>query len=103
MSRPNSEQLPRHIVRDLQGIARALYAARDGAGAPHRELAKVADSGRAFATALDLSKTEPDTIGHRAAWSWADKGLALLSECLRAEDASTASLMASWAERLRAK
>jgi hypothetical protein len=103
MGRSNSEQLPRHIVRDLQGIARALYAACEGAGAPAPELARIAEAGKAFATALDLSKTEPDTIGHRAALGWGDKGIAILSECLRAGDASTAALVSKWAERLRAR
>lgn len=103
MGRPNSGQLPRHIVRDLLGISRALYVARTNAEAPHAELAKIAEAGRSFATALDLSKTQPDTVGHRAAWGWADKGLALLSESLRAEDESTAKLVANWAERLRVK
>lgn len=56
-----------------------------------------------YAIRVDLSRTQPDTIGHRASWGWADKGLAALAESLRAEDASTASLVASWAERLRVK
>jgi len=103
MGRPNSEPLPRHVVRDLQGIARALYAACQEAGAPAADLARIADAGKAFATALDMSRTEPDTIGHRAAWGWADKGIAILSECLRTGDASTATLVSTWAERLRAK
>lgn len=101
MGRPNSGQLPRDIVRDLLGIARAFYVARDRAAAPHAELERIAEAGRAFTTALELSRTNPDTVGHRAAWGWAEKGLASLSECLRAEDASTARLVSTWAERFR--
>jgi hypothetical protein len=103
VGRSNSGQLPRDIVRDLLGIARAFYVARGRASAPHAELACIAEAGRAFATALELSRTDPDTVGHRAAWGWADKGLAQLSECLRAENTSTALLVSTWSERLRTR
>jgi hypothetical protein len=51
-----------------------LYDARERAGASPDELTRIAEAGRAFTTALDLSRTQPDTIGHRAAWGWADQG-----------------------------
>lgn len=103
MGRPNSGQLPRDVVRDLLGIARALYRERNEAGAAHAELVMIESAGKALTTALDLSRAEPDTVGHRAAWGWADKGLAQLAECLRIHDASTARLVETWGERLRKK
>jgi hypothetical protein len=50
-------RLPRHIVRDLLGISRARYVARNDAGAPQAELTRIAEAGQSFTTALDPSKT----------------------------------------------
>lgn len=56
------------------------------AGADDAELARLTEAGKHFALALDLSKTEPDTLGHRAAWSWAQQGLEELAAALSGED-----------------
>jgi hypothetical protein len=70
MSRP--DQLPIEAVRDLLGITRAMYAAakRDGDTARMLELSNI---GKQLTTALELGKTQPDTIGHRAAWEHAEE------------------------------
>jgi hypothetical protein len=55
-------------VRDLLGIARALYAADHKRGAGAGRLAEIAAAGKDLADALELARmTEPDTVGHRAA------------------------------------
>jgi hypothetical protein len=96
-----TEKLPRETVRDLLAIARGLYAMRRAAGADDSELAKLADAGKHFAEALDLSRTEPDTVGHRAAWSWAEKGLEALASALAGDDVPVASFVAQWAAKLK--
>jgi hypothetical protein len=97
-----TEQLPREVVRDLLGIARALYATRKADGAAPDELAKLAAAGALFVDALKLSKTQPDTVGHRAAWAKADRATAALLEVLVSCDASSAALVLAWAARLAA-
>lgn len=101
MGRHDTGLLPRDVVRDLLGITRALYAQRKAAGAPAEELAGLEQAGKAFALALDLSgRTDPDTLGHRAAWSWAQQGLAHLSSALVAGDDSLRALVSTVAGRL---
>jgi hypothetical protein len=77
------DRLPRGIVRDLLAIARVLYRAelarKPDAMQPAR-LAKLAEIGKHLRLALDLSRGEPDTVGHRAAWGWAEKATAELGE-----------------------
>jgi hypothetical protein len=97
-----TEQLPRDTVRDLLGIARALYATRKADGAGSEELAKLAEAGKWLGDALDLSKTQPDTVGHRAAWAKAERASAALLQLLLSCDDSAAKLVLAWAERLRA-
>ncbi len=97
----HTEQLPRDVVRDLLGIARALYASRRAERATPDELAKLADAGALLVDALDLSNTQPDTIGHRAAWAKAERATAALLDVLVSCDASLAALVLAQAERLR--
>jgi hypothetical protein len=102
MGRYDTGLLPRDVVRDLLGITRALYATRKAAGAGPEELAKLEGAGKEFVMALELSgKTEPDTNGHRAAWSKADRGTAALLDLLVCCDDSLAKLVLAWAERLK--
>ena len=96
-----TEQLPREVVRDLLGICRALYATRRAAAASAEELARLADAGALFVDALDLSRTQPDTIGHRAAWAKAERATAALLEVLVSSDDSAAALVVAWGQRLR--
>ncbi len=95
-----TEQLPRDVVRDLLGISRALYATRKTEGAAPGELTKLAAAGALFVDSLELSKTKPDTVGHRAAWAKADRATAALLEVLVDCDASSAALVLAWAARL---
>lgn len=95
-----SDRLPRETVRDLLAIARGLYAVRRDAGASEGELARLTEAGKHFAQALELSKTEPDTVGHRAAWSWANKGLAALADAIAGDSVPVADFVAQWGKRL---
>ncbi|MEI9949469.1 MAG: hypothetical protein WDO74_10920 [Pseudomonadota bacterium] len=94
--------MPRDVVRDLLGVARALYATRKAEGAGSEELAKLEGAGKELVAALELSKTEPDTNGHRAAWSKANRGTAALLEVLVSCDDSLAKPVLAWAARLKA-
>jgi len=90
-------------VRDVLGIARALYATRKAEGAAPEELAKLAGAGALLVDALELSRTEPDTVGHRAAWAKAERATALVLDVLVMCDASLSNLVAEWAARLKAR
>jgi hypothetical protein len=69
------ERLPVEAVRDLLGIARALYAAAKAEDAGRRHLEEIATAGRELRRALDLAeRTPPGSMGHRAAWTWASRG-----------------------------
>lgn len=70
----NRDRLPRGAVRDLLSLARALYRAEFARGGHPVRLQALAEIGHALREALELSKVEPDTIGHRAAWGWAQRG-----------------------------
>lgn len=96
-----TEQLPREVVRDLLAIARGLYSMRKAAGAAQAELAKLEQAGKHFALALELSETEPDTVGHRAAWSWAEQGLEALAAALAGDSVPVAEFVQAWGKRLK--
>ena len=102
MGRYDTGLLPRDVVRDLLGITRALYATRKAAGGAPEELAKLEAAGKELVAALELSKTQPDTNGHRAAWSKTDRGTAALLEVVVSCDDSLAKLVLAWAARLEA-
>jgi hypothetical protein len=87
-------QLPRGVVRDLLGITRALYRAELAAGGNPVRLQALVDVGRMLRTALELSRTEPDTIGHRAAWGWAGKATAALGDFVATGDGPALALAA---------
>ncbi|MFZ5894740.1 MAG: hypothetical protein ACOY0T_26995 [Myxococcota bacterium] len=76
---PRDAPLPIEALRDLLGIVRALFAAWTRAKAGPIELEELAHIGRELRAALDLArKTEPGTLGHRAAWSRAEEATRLL-------------------------
>jgi len=91
------------LVRDLLAIARVLYATRHAERASAAELAKLEEAGKALATSLSMSHLAANTVGGRAAWSWAERGLALLADSLCEEDASARVFVAAWGVRLRGK
>ena len=75
------EQLPREAVRDLLGIARAMYAAAKAEGAGERHLAEIAQAGKDLRLALGLArKAKPGALGHRRAWELAEQGYRRLLE-----------------------
>jgi len=75
---------PTEAVRDLLGITRALYRAELALPPPKADKARVdrlEKIGKQYRQALDLgTKCEPDTMGGRAAVSWAEKATAGLGE-----------------------
>lgn len=99
----SSKQLPKDTVRDLLGIARALYVVRDNQGALPNELDRIREVSAWLVDALELARTAPDTLGHRAAWAKAERATAALTELLLAHDESTKRLVGAWAERLSAR
>jgi hypothetical protein len=77
------DPLPRGVVRDLLGITRALYRAELALPPPRADrlrLERLEEIGKLFRRALELSRGEPDTMGHRAAWSWAEQATHALGE-----------------------
>jgi hypothetical protein len=97
----STKQLPRDTVRDLLGIARALYVVRENQGADRTELDRIREVSAWLVDALELARTAPDTLGHRAAWSKAERATATLTELLLVHDESTKRLVGAQAERLR--
>lgn len=99
--RHTRDALPLGAVRDLLGIARALYRAElAGAGDPVRleELRRV---GEHLKTALELAtKVGPGTLGHSAAWSHAEQAVEALG-ALVADGTTVASTLPATAARVR--
>src|SRR5262245_26203197 len=80
---PQHGQLPIDRVRDLLGIARAMYAAERKRNPGSWRVQRIAAAGKAFSTALELAAgSAPNTMGHRASWMHAQRGIELLSECI---------------------
>jgi hypothetical protein len=79
---PNySDQLPFEAVRDLLGIARAMYAAAKAEGAGERRLTEIAQAGKDLRLALGLARrTAPGALGHRRAWELAEQAYRRLLE-----------------------
>jgi hypothetical protein len=68
------EALPVEAIRDLLGIARAMYGAAKRTGAPEPELAELQEIGEKLKLSLKLGlRTQPDSVGHRAAWVHAEE------------------------------
>ncbi len=80
-----SDPLPVEAVRDLLGIVRALYRA----GLEHRghpiTLEALRGIGTDLAEALELAtRCQPDTLGHVAAWTKAERAAKALGELVDA-------------------
>jgi hypothetical protein len=97
------KQLPRETLEDLLGIARALRSVRENHGAQRAELQRIVEVTGWLVSALELSKTKPHTLEHRAAWLKAEQATAALIELLLMHDEITKRLVGACAERLRAR
>ncbi len=74
MAIDSSRPFPLDVVRDLLGIARALYrATREATPEDARALSALEEIGRELRLALDLGKSGPGTLGSRAAWKRAEQ------------------------------
>jgi hypothetical protein len=94
---------PREIVRDLLGITRALYRAEFALPPPRSNrlrLDHLEEIGKKFGRALDLSRGDPDTMGHRAAWSWAEQATQALGEFV-GDEMQLGPVLQATAKRLR--
>lgn len=75
---PNDGQLPVEVVRDLLGIARAMYSAFQGMGPEYStHLHKLSGIGYQLQLALDKAKQGgPGTFAMRSAWLISEKAVA---------------------------
>ncbi len=99
----SAKQLPKETIRDLLGIARALFIVRDNQRAPQVELDRIREVSAWLVEALELSRTRPDSLSHRAAWFKAERATAALTDLLIEHDETTKRLVGAWAERLRTR
>lgn len=101
-TRPARRRLPVTTVRDLLGIARALYAAWRAAGAPAERLEALRVVGEDLRVALELALQvpDPDTMGHRAAVERAERATLQLGELVAGEQ-GVALLVAAAGARVR--
>jgi len=66
--------IPLRALRDLLGLVRVMYADGVQSHASPVLLEELRNIGESLRIALDMaSKTEPNTVGHRAAWSRAEQ------------------------------
>jgi hypothetical protein len=97
------DALPLESVRDLLGIVRAMYAAAKCDGAPEERLNELVQIGKQLRQAMDLARrTDPDTNGHRAAWTRAEDACKRLGALVTLQE-SAAPVVAAAASRLRGR
>lgn len=90
-------------MRELLAITRALYRGECAAPMPNTaRLTRLHEIGHMLRQALELSREEPDTTGHRAAWSWAEKGTGALGELVGSTDHLLAPVVQAAAHKLLA-
>ena len=94
--RLRQEQLPLEVMRDLVGIARALYVAWRSQGTSPARLAELRSVGRELRTALKLAaKTDPGTLGHCAAWDRADRATEHLGRLIGSDERASTLVVAA--------
>lgn len=70
------DPLPTESVRDLLGVARAMYA--DNQGKAHRQRA-LATAGKELVLAIELASAHaPGTAEHRRAWDLAESAMVVI-------------------------
>ena len=95
------EPLPLEAIRDLLGIARALYLVRLEHGASAVELRQIKNAGRALFDALEIAKTcRRGSKVYGGAWTEAERGARLIGELIGA-DTSDTSLVEAGVNRVR--
>jgi hypothetical protein len=77
-----NEPLPKEVVRDLLGVVRSLYRAELEAGGNPVVLQELVEIGTDFRDALRVARHEVGSLGHRAAWTKAERGCARLGAML---------------------
>ena len=78
-----------------------MYAARKREGAMGPALEELAEVGKKLKLALDLARrTQPDTVGHRAAWSHAEAATSALMSMI-SESTRAAPILEAAAFRIR--
>jgi len=75
-------KLPLPAVRDLLGICRAMYAAKSRELAPNPVLAELAAIGEKLKHALELGRSSPGSLGHKAAWAHAEEATSRLMQLI---------------------
>ncbi len=76
-----NDPFPFQAVRDLLGIARALYAAEKERGAGHEHLRRIERVGKELSASLDLAqRCDVGTLGHAAAWNRAERATQALGD-----------------------
>jgi hypothetical protein len=92
---------PAALVRDLLGIVRGMYRAeRASAARDVRTLEALQQIGQELRMALDLGRSQPGSMGYRAAWTWAEQATAKLG-ALIGEKQQLAPIVRASAMRLR--
>ena len=100
--RLRQEQLPLELMRDLLGIARALYVAWSAQGESAARLSDLRSVGRELREALKLAaRTDPGTLGHCAAWDRAERATERLGRLIGNDERATTLVVAA-RERLLA-
>jgi hypothetical protein len=81
-----NEPMPLDAIRDLLGLARALYVARKEQGATPAELAKIRQAGRCLSAALETVKIcRIGSTVYASAWRSAERGAELMGELIGEE------------------
>ncbi|HEV8246474.1 MAG TPA: hypothetical protein VGP93_11930 [Polyangiaceae bacterium] len=95
------DPFPTELVRDLLGIARALYAAWAAEDADDARLTELEALGRELREALALgAKSPPDTMGSRTAWERAERATEALA-LLVGSDVGLRPLLRAVGDKLR--
>lgn len=97
----SEKPFPAALVRDLLGIVRAMYRAELSMPARDtRTLEALQQIGQELRMALDLGRSQPGSMGYRAAWTWAEQATAKLGAVI-ADKQPLAPVVRATALRLR--
>jgi hypothetical protein len=100
-----TEDFPFEAVRDLVGVCRALYAARQAAGAGRGELVRIERIGKSLTEAAEIARAydgRRETMAYYSAWKRAQDAQAALGNVVDALMAAEPLVEAAQARVLRA-